>query len=209
MSLIDINFVLSKLKEKRTIFTSEADFQLELAWIIKTEYPHAEIRLEYCPTFNSNMHIDILVIINGKWIPIELKYKTKACIKTIDSQTYNLKTHGAKNINCYLYLNDIQRIEYVKSKSEAFVEGYAIFITNDFSYQKPPQRSTCSYASFSVHQNSTIEKGQKNWNENNLLKQQKYPSITLGNNYNISWNVFSEIDNTDTGTFWCLVNTIK
>lgn len=209
MNLIDINFILSELKKKRKIFTSEADFQLELAWIIKTEYPQAEIRLEYCPTFNSNMHIDILVIINGKWIPIELKYKTKACTKTIGSLKYNLKTHGAKNINCYLYLNDIQRIEHVKSKSEAFVEGYTIFITNDSSYLTPPQRSNCSYASFSVHQNRTIKKGQKNWNENDLLKQQKYPSITLGNNYNISWNVFSEIDNTDTGTFWCLVNTIK
>ena len=68
---------MQKLKEKRTIFVSEADFQLELAWIIKDEYPNAKVRLEYSPAFDLSMHIDILVIIDRKWIPIELKYKTK------------------------------------------------------------------------------------------------------------------------------------
>ena len=74
---------MQKLKEKRTIFVSEADFQLELAWIIKDEYPNAKVRLEYCPAFDLSMHIDILVIIDRKWIPIELKYKTKLLLAMI------------------------------------------------------------------------------------------------------------------------------
>lgn len=36
--LFDINLVMKKLKSKREIFVSEADFQLELAWIIKEQY---------------------------------------------------------------------------------------------------------------------------------------------------------------------------
>jgi hypothetical protein len=76
--LFDINLVMEKLKSKREIFVSEADFQLELAWIIKEQYPDALVRLEYCPYFNPSMHIDILVIIDNQWIPIELKYKTKS-----------------------------------------------------------------------------------------------------------------------------------
>ena len=32
--------------------------------IAKENYPNAKIRLEYCPTFDFNMHIDILVIID-------------------------------------------------------------------------------------------------------------------------------------------------
>ena len=53
----DIELIMSKLKEKRKIFVSEADFQLEMAWIIKDEYPDAKVRLEYCPSFDLNMHI--------------------------------------------------------------------------------------------------------------------------------------------------------
>ena len=37
MKLIDIELIIQKLKKKRTIFVSEADLQLELAWIIREE----------------------------------------------------------------------------------------------------------------------------------------------------------------------------
>ncbi|MEG0826687.1 MAG: hypothetical protein RR404_04390, partial [Bacilli bacterium] len=82
----NIELVMSKLKQRRKIFTSEADFQFELATVIKEEYPKTKIRLEYCPEFDSNMHIDILIIIDDNWIPIELKYKTKGCKKVIDNE---------------------------------------------------------------------------------------------------------------------------
>ena len=131
LDLINIDLILHKLKEKRTIFVSEADLQLELAWIIKDEYPHAKVRLEYCPAFDLNMHIDILVILDGKWIPIELKYKTKGCQKIVDGEYYDLKNHSAKDVNCYAYLKDIQRIESIKSNVSSFQEGYAILLTNE------------------------------------------------------------------------------
>ena len=96
--MFDIYKIIGKLKNKRQIFTSEADFQLELAWIIKEEYPNTKVRLEYCPSFDLNMHIDILVIYDNKWIPIELKYKTKCCNKLINGEIFNLKNHGAKDV---------------------------------------------------------------------------------------------------------------
>ena len=37
----NIELIISKLKEKRRIFVSEADFQLEMAWIIKEQYPNS------------------------------------------------------------------------------------------------------------------------------------------------------------------------
>ena len=77
MELVNMKLIMDKLKTKRTIFFSEADLQHELAWIIKEEYPNSKVRLEYCPQFDLKMHIDILVIIDNKWIPIEIKYKTK------------------------------------------------------------------------------------------------------------------------------------
>lgn len=41
----DMDLIVNKLKQKRKIFVSEADFQLELAWAIKENYPNAKIRL--------------------------------------------------------------------------------------------------------------------------------------------------------------------
>ena len=136
--MLDIQGCIDELKKKRQIFVSEADFQLELAWILKDKYPSAKVRCEYTPSFDPNMHIDILVIKDGKWIPIELKYKTKGCIKELDGDVYNIKNHGAKDVNCYLYLKDIQRIETVRANVVAFEEGYTIFITNEKSYLKSP-----------------------------------------------------------------------
>lgn len=52
--------------------------------MIKEQYPNCDIRLKFVPEFNPNLHLDILVIVDGKLIPIELKYTTKKCIKTIN-----------------------------------------------------------------------------------------------------------------------------
>ena len=107
----DMTEIIKKLQNKRQFFCSEADFQLEMAWVIKEMYTDAKVRLEYVPTFddkiNDKMHIDILVFINNKWIPIELKYKTKNSKKEeemrdqITKEVFNLKNQGAKNISCY------------------------------------------------------------------------------------------------------------
>ena len=52
--MFNIYKIIDKLKEKRKLFVSEADFQLELAWIIKEEYPNAKVRLEIINGYQSN-----------------------------------------------------------------------------------------------------------------------------------------------------------
>ena len=111
--ILDIDKIMYQLSRWRPIFHSEADFQFSLAWMIKEQYPNCDIRLEFVPEFNSNLHLDILVILDGKWIPIELKYTTRKCIKTINDEVYVLKEQGAKDQGCYNYLKDIMRIEEI------------------------------------------------------------------------------------------------
>lgn len=84
--------------------------------------------MEYVPSFNLKMHIDILVILQDKWIPIELKYKTKGGTKIVNHEIFNLKNHGAKDDNCYLYLKDIERIESIRENVSNFKEEYTIFL---------------------------------------------------------------------------------
>lgn len=88
---LDIYEIIRQLSIWRPIFHSEADFQFSLAWLIKKKYPECEIRLEFVPSFNPNLHLDILVILDGKWIPIELKYTTKKCIITINEEIRKLQ----------------------------------------------------------------------------------------------------------------------
>ena len=206
----DINLAMGKLKSKREIFVSEADFQLELAWIIKEQYPGALVRLEYCPYFNPSMHIDILVIIDDRWIPIELKYKTKVCNKKICSEVFLLKNHGAKDINCYLYLKDLQRIESIRDIAPEFLEGYTIFLTNDLTYTKKPAKPECVYKDFSLEDGIT-KQGTLDWSENTGegTKKNCEEPIVLEGNYPIKWQEYCKVDDTNTGRFFYLVNKIK
>lgn len=205
----NIEAIMTKLKEKRKVFVSEADFQLEIAWIIKEEYPTAKVRLEYCPSFDFNMHIDILVIIDEKWIPIELKYKTKGCNKNIDNEIFNLKNHGAKDVNCYMYLKDIQRIETIRDNVLEFSEGYTIFITNELSYTEKPLKQECIYEQFSL-ENNIIKTGNLDWSElaSDGTKKNCEKPIYLKDKYIINWKNYSKIDDTNTGTFVYLINKI-
>lgn len=208
--IFDIYKIIDILKVKRPVFVSEADFQLEMAWVIKEEYPNAKVRLEYCPSFDGSMHIDILVIIDNIWIPIELKYKTKGCSKTINNEIFNLKNHSAKDINCYLYLKDIERIEKIKKEENLFSKGYAIFITNDMAYIKAPLKDDSFYKDFSL-ENGIIKSGLMNWKlgvGKGTIKNAEKP-IRLNSEYKMEWENYSIIDNSNSGIFRILVNKIN
>ena len=80
MNLLDIQTAINNLKQKHKIFHSEADFQFSMAWELQQILPDAKVRLEYCPPFAREMHIDIYVIDENRTYPIELKYKTKTTL---------------------------------------------------------------------------------------------------------------------------------
>lgn len=215
----NIKGVIDILK-KRKIFTSEADLQLELAGTIKDEYKDANVRLEYCPDFNSKMHIDILVIIDGKWIPIELKYKTKKFYyKDNDGCIYFLKEQSAHDCGCYDYIKDVKRIETIKENKEEFEKGYTIFITNDELYKNGPRNDNVSYAQFSLVDKREISaKDKLMWKRNKSVDTERKNSIILNNSHRFKWETFStinedEIKNLDkyknSNTFYILINEIK
>ena len=208
-NMIDIEECIDELRKKRPLFISEADFQVELAWILMKKYPSAKVRCEYSPAFDPKMHIDILVIKDNKWIPIELKYKTKGCIKELDGEVYNLKNHGAKDVNCYLYNKDIERIETIRENVKVFEEGYTIFITNEISYLKPPRKINCNYAAFSLEE-GIVKTGELDWGENTGTgtKKGNEAKIYLKDQYHINWELYSVIDKSGTGRFEILINRI-
>ena len=214
--MIDIPKVIHRLSKRRPVFCSEADFQLEFAWEIKTLYGNKyEVRLEYPQTDDSGnnnrkMHIDILLIDSEtrKWIPIELKYKTKGCTITVkdpkdasnkEEETFFLANQGAKDIGCYDYLYDIQRIERLRDlKKEQFEAGYAIILTNEMSYTNKPGREGCFYKEFSIHDDA-VKHGDLKWDKNtgSGTKRGREEGIHLDGTYTINWEEYSHPDKND------------
>ena len=224
--MFDIEEVICSLKEKKKVFYSEAHFQLELAWAIKSQYEKDyKIYLEYTPSDmdlrdendkkkKKKIHIDIWLKDNknNKIIPIELKYKTKACEITQDGDTFELANHAAKDIGCYLYLKDIQRIELIKSiKKSEFEKGYAIMLTNDLSYTKPPRKRDFVYSAFSIDEGN-VKTGILQWGDaaSEGTKKGIADPICLDGRYLLNWKKYSEVPREDgkTETFKYLVSEI-
>lgn len=205
----DINLIIGKLKEQRKIFVSEADLQFAIAFIIKEQYPNAKIRLEYCPEFELDMHIDILVIIGKDRYPIELKYKTKKYETVIDNEKFVLKEHGAIPVNSYLYLKDIKRLEECRKMMPEFKTGYAIFITNDLGYLKSPVKNDLIYKQLALIDNSK-KTGKLNWEDNasDGTKKNVEEEIELKDIYLLKWNNYSNFGNKN-GMFMYLMNEVK
>lgn len=211
MKLEELKDILRELAMKRKVFVSENDFQFELAFLLKEKYIDAKVLLEYCPWFDASMHIDILVIKDDKWYPIELKYKTKSLsMEYIDDIQYKLKNQAANDIGCYAYLNDIARIEEVKSKEPKFKKGYTIFLTNDMAYLNNPKKENCFYRDFSL-KDGEIKKGNLSWDPNTgegTMKGRE-KTIELSGVYLINWEDYSKIDDCKNGEFKVLINEIK
>lgn len=218
--MFDIEIVIDKLKETKRVFYSEAHFQLELAWIIKDCYGNSyDVNLEYTPSDEvlknkKKMHIDILLKNkdDGKIIPIELKYRTKSCVLKQEGEPIVLANHAAKDIGCYLYLNDIRRIELIKEvKKSDFEKGYAIMLTNDLSYTKPPRRRDCVYSAFSLD-DGNIKTGTLQWGNaaSEGTKKGIDDEIKLTGKYLMKWNNYIELPRIDgkTELFKYLVSEI-
>lgn len=201
--IIDIKALITKLCQNRKAFFSEADFQFSLATTIKEKYKDADVLLEYHPDFDKDMHIDILVIKDGKWIPIELKYKTKECEIQISDHKYRLKEQGARDLGGYYYLKDIERIEKIRKNKNLFAEGYTIFVTNDGRYKNKP-RDGVNYAAFALNE-GCVKTGTMDWKEGSSAKQEG-STINLTGFYPIKWNDYSEINGE---RFYYLYNKIE
>ena len=202
---IDINAAIAELQKKRKVFCSEADFQLELAWVLKEQNPDYQVRLEYVPSFNKKMHIDIVLMKENEFIPIELKYKTKYCEIDFESEHYSLANHGAQDVGKYLYLKDIERIENIREKAQNFTEGYSIFITNDPRYIDEKQNTYD--AQFSLTGNKT---GSLDWGSGVGNWSKKYPPILLKSTYKFQWGNYSIIETKqkNTNKFYILASKI-
>lgn len=189
---MDIELVLGKLKQKRSVFHSEADFQFALAWEIQSAYPDANVRLEYCPVCSPNMHIDILVEIGDSIFPIELKYKTRKISAFVENESFSLKNQGAQDIARYDILKDLERLEFLMDNLPGYSAGFAVWLTNDYTYWNKPVSKNKVDSEFLIHEGS-VKQGSMGWasHAGEGTTKGRIRPIPLKHAHTIRWKPFS------------------
>ncbi len=185
----DINLVMEKLRERKKEFVNENDLKQEMVNVIEDLYSNARTRMEYPTNFNANKAIDILVIINNKHFPIEVKYPT-------------IKGEHPKNEQCYKYLQDIERIEKFRDNDPLFEKGYTIILTDIKSFKEKPTSENVDYYDFSIHERAE-KTGTLMWQKGE--KKRFEQPITLKGTYKMNWKEYSQLNN---HIFIYLVNEI-
>lgn len=200
--MIEVTDILKQLAKQRPIFHSEADFQHALAWEIHHRLSDAKIRLEF-PVFHQNnqRYLDILVKTKGlELLAIELKYKTGKLSIHSNDEDFQLKNQSAQDIGRYDFLKDVQRLEQFLAQSNGGI-GYAIFLTNDYLYWKPPQNLKTIDREFRLHDERMIE-GELNWKEASAgTMHTREKAIKLRGMYLMQWNNYSKVSPKKYGEF--------
>ena len=190
--MIDIVGTLTSLAHTRPIFHSEADFQHALAWRVHQLWPDYSVRLEFRPPeFTKRVHLDIWAIGHPS-LAIELKYKTRGLRANVGGELFELRDQSAQDIGRYDFLNDVQRVEQVVS-SRRGVTGYAILLTNDSAYWRPPRSPGTIDAEFRIHQGRLVT-GDLAWGaaaSDGTMKGRE-AAIALRGSYALTWRDYSE-----------------
>ncbi len=185
--------LIQELSEKRSFFFSEADFQHELAWLIRSKTDCA-IYLERPMKTKEEpypFYVDIILVLNQITIGIELKYKTKKESIDFAGEPWVLGNQAATNLGRYDYIKDIIRLEKLKIDNK-IEKGYSIFLSNDSSYWNDNRKYNKTGVEFYISENMTISNELK-WSQfTNMggIGKRKNP-LQLLNTYKMNWLDYS------------------
>ncbi len=181
--MLDVHRLMKSLSDRRPIFHSEADFQHEFAWEIRSAMPQSKVRLEYPidPEAKKAVHLDIWLPIEQ--VAIELKYYTREFAAEWYDEVFLLRNHGAHPPKRFDFVNDIQRLEQCNCK-----KGFAILLTNEPLYWLAPPRSGTIDAAFRVHESKELT-GSMSWQGTPAAgtKGNRESNITLSGLYTMQW----------------------
>ncbi len=193
--------------KSRTVFHSEADFQLEFGMFLMKKGHSVRLekgfkRIGIYPKIELDMELD------GE-TAIELKYKTSELNVKVGDEHFELKQHGAPNLGRFDAIDDARRVKsLVDSKSTKISEGFTVFLTNDSDYWLNNAQRTMS-KDFALIEKRRFTNGEKlDWhskslNVNSVSKKRMNPFAPIKIDFNdeINWCDFSEIHKNKSGIF--------
>ena len=192
--MIDIHKIMEELAIRRPIFHLEADFQFALAWHIKKLMPESEIRLEFKPFPLDGIYVDIWLSNEGT--VIELKYFTRQLESEYGGEIFSLRNQAANPLRRYDFVKDIERIESIVGQGKTARNGFAVLLTNDSYYWRPPSSNwqNTMDAAFRLHEDRQLG-GNLHWsatvNKNTVKGREE--QINLKSSYHLQWENYSNL----------------
>lgn len=140
------------------IHFNERDLQIRLAMYLRATGRYDDVDVEYyvprsvfpagAYIWNTEMKVDIVVKGQGEYVPIELKYKTRAILESSPvrfgeslSGAQITKNQAAQNLAKYDFWKDVRRLEILKKRFKNIYGGICLFLTNDESYTNLPSEN--------------------------------------------------------------------
>jgi hypothetical protein len=198
-TLEDLARTLLALAVRRPVFHSEADFQHAFAWQVQLEHPEARIRLETRP--RPGVRLDVLVVLNGRRIALELKYLLRRLTVTVDDELFDLPSQGAQDVRRYDFIKDISRLEVLRA-DDAADDCFAVALTNDPSYWNATQREDVTDAAFRIPEGRQLA-GVVEWAAHTGAgtMRGRESSIPLRGAYALEWRDYSRLSATGNRVF--------
>ena len=196
--------ILCNLAAERPVFCSEADFQHALAWRLREEIGPERVRLEYPLDPKANKRLDIWMQTGDQQVAFELKYKTRMFTYRDPGRgamDLQLRNQSAQDQARYDFLADIKRLEdFVAPNSNAI--GYALLLTNDRQYWRPPRHEDTCDAAFRIHDGRAIEAetgSELDWRAGTKrgTKSGRTAPITLRYGYTFKWETYAWVPDQD------------
>lgn len=194
------------LEENEKLLFNERDLQMHLAVYLKERKHYDGVEVEYylptemlpeykkLATRNERLYLDIVVAKEGKYVPIELKYKTKEVAVAMerfgepfseagDGVAGALKSHGAQDLGRYDFWKDVKRLELVKSRFGNVEGGLAVFLTNDTTYKAKPKGLI---ENFSMAEGEPLPM-EKHWSDATRPTAEGRPDFEVSKGYELRW----------------------
>ena len=208
--------IFAFLESNNELLFNERDFQMHLAtWLRNSANCYDDVDVEYFVPWQvldeyiwkSELRLDIVVKKDGKYCPIELKYKTKKLERQItrfdevlSEDIVVMKNQGAQDLGMYDFWKDVRRVELVCKRFKRVNGGLAVFVTNDKLYTKESKESSNNYL-FNMSAGIAHSK-QKHWANPESTCAKTHPNFEVEKEYSIEWHT-REIDKVE--FYYCTV----
>ena len=175
------------------IFLSEAEFQHALALHVRDAMPGRQVCLEFPPFPDERMSLDMWLPDMG--IAIELKWGTRGLEVERDGGVFELVDHGGQPLLRYDFVKDVQRLERVTGEYDPADVGFAVLLTNDPSFWKPPRKKDPVDAEFRIHEGAAVE-GKMEWSGTAKpgTKEGREDPIELKGSYECRWRDYLRLE---------------
>lgn len=199
---LTVGEVLERLAAIGPVFHSEADFQHQLAWVVRELAPGVRVRLETRPLPEERLELDVLLTDAGigERAAVELKYATRALSVEVGSERFRLRNPAAQDVIRHDVVKDLWRLEKLIAAG-AVDRGVLLFVTNDQVYWSPSSRDTVDGA-FRLHEGRDLA-GTLGWASragSGTTAKRDIP-LALTGRYRLAWSDYSVVSDGPGGKF--------